>query len=236
MPVLALQVEGTGGLMQTWITVTDSQRMAQRLGPFSDETFFIGSDSSRCIIQVSGSGILKSHVKITAKKGSWSVGPGESGAALFLKEGPNRVRRLSTETTLRVGEQLALGSTSGPVISLDAGSSAPPPDPSRATNPGGGIGAGNAGNPLPPPSPPSSRNRLPGAGEIGDEVRRRMEAEAMRQGSVQDAARFWHRFQSGTLFRPDVIVGAAIAFFTALCGLCGGGGTGIWYLIEKFFN
>lgn len=204
----------------TWITLPDGKR----LGPFSQATLYIGSDS-RCPVQVTGSGILGIHARLKPNNATWLLAP-EAGAAIFLVEGERRVRRITSETAIPAGSAFALGSSGGLRLSVDAGQP---------------IAAPNQATPIPatptPAAPASTRGRqLPTADALSQEVMRRAEAEAMRNGSVQEATKFWYRWKSGTLFRPDVIVGAVISLFTALCGLCGGGGSAIWLACHRWFE
>lgn len=215
-----------------------------RVGPITGSPVYIGSDA-RCAVRLDG--LRPVHARLSAAAGNtggWSVAPGEPGAAIFLVEGPNRVRRLNTEAALRSGDSFRLGGTSGPAITLDCGppvglpvgpprDDASPIGPDRgrisAPVPAPGYGAPAPSGPVPAPRPPAAPapfggRRPPTAGALSDEVLRRIEVELMRIGPIQELSRFWFRWKGGTLMRPDVLVGLMLTVSTALCAACAGGG------------
>ncbi len=219
--------------MPTWITLADGSRR----GPYNDALLHVGTDGRCTLVLPQGAGVRGVHATITPNNGLWSIAPGEAGAAIFLEEGPGRVRRLSTTTSLRPGDRVRLGTTSGPTLALDDGTQGKPVIAPPAAIPLQTPGMGSAPTYNSSPSRSGSpRNRMPTADALSAEIARRAEVEAMRQAPVQDVARFWHRYRSGTLMRPDVIVGAGISMLTALCGLCGGGGASFWYVWQKFLH
>ncbi|HNC94669.1 MAG TPA: FHA domain-containing protein [Myxococcota bacterium] len=219
--------------MPTWITLADGSRR----GPYQEPLLHVGTDGRCNLVLPQGAGVRAVHATITPGNGTWTIAPGEAGAAIFLEEGPGRVRRLSTSTALRPGDRVRLGTTSGPTLAMDDGTQGKPVLAPPAPAPLPTVGAGAAPSYSSPPArPSSSRNRMPTADAISAEIARRAEVEAMRQAPVQDVARFWHRYRSGTLMRPDVLVGAGISLLTALCGLCGGGGASFWYVWQKFLH
>jgi hypothetical protein len=214
----------------TWITLPDGKR----LGPFSQATLYIGSDS-RCPVQVTGSGILGIHARLKPNNSTWLLAP-EAGAAIFLVEGERRVRRISSETAIPAGSAFALGSSGGLRLSVDAGQPIAAPILAAPILAAPILAAPIAATPI-AAAPASTRGRqLPTADALSQEVMRRAEAEAMRNGKVQEATKFWYRWKSGTLFRPDVIVGAVISLFTALCGLCGGGSSAFLFAYHRWFE
>lgn len=211
-------------MADTYVTLADGKRV----GPLREAMIYIGSDP-RCAVRLPAGGAVRPvHAHLSrGASGAWTIGPGEAGAAIFLVEGENRVRRLTSATALRSGDRVLLGGTSGPALTLDDGQPAAPREPLPATP------TYAPPTPRPAASTPASRNRVPTSDAIANEIARRAEVEAMRNGTVQDLSRFWYRWKSGTFMRPDVIVGSMISLFTALCGFCGGGGGAVWLLWQK---
>jgi hypothetical protein len=73
----------------------------------------------------------------------------------------------------------------------------------------------------------------PTLADLDRELRRQLDTRANTSGVVQDANRHLHRLRSGTLARPDVLVGLALAFAGGTFTLCSGLAAALWAISQR---
>ena len=187
-----------------------------RFGPFQDGSIHLGNDNRRCQIVLDAShGVLPMHCTVAINpNGGLTLSPVSRVAQTFLQKAGNpKVWPVQQAVGINPGDTVILGHQAGPRFLVQQENPAPAPG---AGPPRGGRGRGGAAG---------------YAKGMANYAMRRQKAKLIARNPIaRQLYQLQHRWKTGALMRPHVILGSVLALVTvvgAAMASCGAGAIAI---------